>query len=145
MPSEADATLARADATAGDVIEAAVAVHAAVGRGHPAAGCQDALKRRLVARGRLVESSPAGARMVVDACVLVDVACVPAVLPSQCAALHQGLRESGLPCGVLLNFGAPAMRDGVVRMDTGRGIAERAKEAARSRSRPARRPHRRAR
>lgn len=54
--------------------------------------------------------------MVVDGRVAVRVICEEKVTPLEEAAIHAQLRASGLPMGVLLNFGPASVRGGSRRI-----------------------------
>ncbi len=116
--------------TAKVVVDAAIAVHRALGPGLLESAYQKCLAHELRKRGRLVETEvtlpiiydgetiDAGYRidMRVDRCVLVENKAVEFVLPIHEAQLLTYLKLSGLRLGFLLNWKVKLMKEGIRRM-----------------------------
>lgn len=116
--------------TAKVIVDAAIAVHRALGPGLLESAYQKCLAHELRKRKRLVETEvvlpilydgetiDAGYRidMRVDRCVLVENKAVDFVLPIHEAQLLTYLKLSSLRLGFILNWKVKLMRDGIRRM-----------------------------
>ena len=115
------------------VVDAAFRIHSAWGPGLFESAYGMALEAELGARGHAVEREvPVGVEWrgrkadvafridsVVDECLIVELKSVDRV-----AAVHRKqvityLKLSGLRLGLLLNFGAPRLKDGITRLANG--------------------------
>jgi GxxExxY protein len=120
----------RTEAVAKNVIDAAFAVHSALGPGllesvYEACMCHELslrgvafksqLRRPIEYRGLKLKS---GLRldMVVEECVIVELKAVENHLPVFEAQLLTYLRLSQLRLGLLLNFNVPLIKDGIKRV-----------------------------
>lgn len=114
----------------GEVLDAAIEVHRALGPGLLEGAYRDCLAYELRERGiattteqviplrykaHIVETA-FRADLVVANRVIVEVKCVEALAPEHTAQLLTYLRASGLQLGILLNFHAPRLRDGFRRL-----------------------------
>ena len=106
------------DRTTSDCLDAAFAVHAALGYGHAAATYKEALRVELRARGRAVHSNATfsvvyrseivgnfEADLLVDDRVLIRVAADQALLPEHKSDTVRGLSAGGVKIGLAINFG----------------------------------------
>ena len=131
----------RYDVRTGRVVDAALAVHRAIGPGMLESVYQTCLafelrergiplqvERDLPVRYRGVEID-AGFRidMLVDNAVVVELKTVSKLLPVHEAQLLSYLRMSGHQIGLLINFNVPLLRDGIKRL-----IDEQYQQTARS-------------
>lgn len=111
------------------VLAAAIEVHGSLGPGLLESVYEECLSHEFVLRGMAFERQVAlpvsykgilldcGYRMdfVVEAAVVVELKCVERILPVHDAQLLTYLKLSGKRVGLLLNFNAPVLRDGIVR------------------------------
>ena len=118
------------NACSGDVVDAAVAVHTALGPGLLESAYQACLACELRIRGRSVVTQlplPISYRdvrldvgyrldMLVDDAVVVELKSVDKLLPVHEAQLLSYLRLSGHRLGLLINFNVPALATGIRRM-----------------------------
>jgi GxxExxY protein len=125
-----EAQMTNFDETAKVIVDAAIAVHRALGPGLLESAYQKCLAHELRKRGRLVETEvalpiiydgeaiDAGYRidMRVDHCVLVENKTVEFIMPIHEAQLLAYLKLSQLRLGLLLNWNVKLMRDGIRRM-----------------------------
>lgn len=116
-----------------DVIDAAVRIHQALGPGLLESVYQRVLAYELRQRGHAVsEEAPVGlswgelvipmafrADLIVDGAVLVEVKATPTLSPVARRQTLTYMRCGGFPIGLLLNFGAERMRDGIHRLVLG--------------------------
>lgn len=100
-----------------DVLNAADAIHAALGPGLFDTAYARCLAIEMEHRRRAFRRE--GTLLVVDDRVVVQVLAVDEVLPSHFARLDAALRERGGGAGLLLNFNVARMRDGVVQLVAG--------------------------
>lgn len=112
------------------IVDAAIAVHRALGPGLLESAYQKCLAHDLRKRGRFVETEivlpivydgqhiESGYRIDtrVDRCVLVENKAVEHILPIHEAQLLTYLRLSSLRLGFLLNWNVKLMKDGIKRM-----------------------------
>ena len=115
------------------LINAAIEVHRQLGPGLLESVYETILAYELVARGLRVERQlpvpivykdlrfDEGFRvdLAVEGLVVVELKSVETVNPAHRKQLQTYLRLSGLKLGYLLNFGAPLMKDGIVRAVNG--------------------------
>lgn len=115
------------------VVDAAVHVHRAWGPGLLESAYLGALARELALRGHRVdrevavpvewrgESVGPGFRLdlLVDRCLVVEGKAVSKLDPVHHRQLLTYLKLTKLRLGLLLNFGAPRMKDGIVRIANG--------------------------
>ncbi len=122
------------DLRAGQVVDAAMAVHSALGPGLLESAYSACLAHELQSRGVAVRKQvalpvvyrdvriDAGYRLdlLVEEAVVVEVKSIVKVLPVHEAQLLSYLKLSGLHIGLLINFHVPHLRDGIKRMINGR-------------------------
>ncbi len=118
------------DSLTGEIIGAAIAVHKALGPGLLESAYQACLRHELGHRGIVVESEvpvpieyrglqlECGYRidLLVGDAVIVEVKSVEKLAPVHEAQLLTYLRLARKTKGLLLNFNAPYLRDGIKRM-----------------------------
>ena len=118
-----------ANATSEAVVDAAVKVHRALGVGLREWVYRDALTIELRARGHDVQREVRmdayyeGVKMegsfqldlLVDRCVILELKAVEEFHPSHFAQIRSYLRPTGVEVGLLLNFHAPLMKQGIRR------------------------------
>jgi GxxExxY protein len=114
----------------GQIVDAAIKVHSAVGPGLLESAYEACLYYELERRGILVQREVAlplvydgvwldiGYRidLLVADSIIVEIKAVAALLPIHEAQLLSYLRLSGHRLGLLLNFHVPHMRDGIKRL-----------------------------
>lgn len=114
----------------GQIIDAAVAVHKAIGPGALESAYEACMAIELRFRGLHVDSQlgvpivyrgmriDVGYRldMLVDQQVVVELKAVSKLLPIHQAQLLSYLKLGGFKVGLLLNFHAPRMKDGMLRL-----------------------------
>jgi GxxExxY protein len=114
----------------GLTIDSAMKVHTALGAGLLEKPYQSCLKHELTKRGLKALSEVSmpvlyegvqidiGYRLdlLVEDLLIVEVKSVHTLAPIHSTQLHTYLRLSGKPLGLLLNFGARHMKDGIVRL-----------------------------
>jgi GxxExxY protein len=114
----------------GIVVDAAMKVHSALGPGLLESAYEACLVRELRKRGLQVdEQVPIQVRydgevldigyradLLVQACVLVELKSIEAVLPIQKAQLLSYLRLSGKDVGLLINFNVEHLKNGIKRV-----------------------------
>ena len=112
------------------VVEAALKVHRALGPGLLAPVYEHCLAHGLSQAGRRAQRQVPQRLMyagqwldkayrldlVVDDAVVVEVKALDALHPRHFAQLRSYLRLSGFPVGLLINFGAPRLKDGLHRL-----------------------------
>jgi len=117
----------------GQVVDAALRVHSALGPGLLESAYEACLSHELRVRGlRVATQVPLpviyhGVRievgyrldMLVDGRVIVELKAIARVLPVHQAQLLSYLRLSGHRVGLLINFHVPRLRDGIHRMVNG--------------------------
>ena len=120
----------RLNRTASEVVDAALAVHRALGPGLMESAYQACLIHELQSRGRKVDVElylPIRYRdllinaayridMLVDGAVLVENKTVAAVLPVHSAQVLTYLRLSNLRLGLLINWNSALIKDGIHRI-----------------------------
>jgi GxxExxY protein len=118
------------DDTTGDIVDAAVQIHRELGPGLLESLYEAILAGELRQRGlraerqRLISFSYDGidiheafrADLLVEECVIVEVKSLERVAPVHAKQLLTYLRLMNLRVGLLLNFGAERMKDGVKRL-----------------------------
>ena len=121
------------DDTVGEIIAAAIAVHSEVGPGLLESAYAACMRFELAERGLRVRSQvplpiiyrgheiDAAYRidLLIEDVFVVETKTVAKLLPIHEAQLLSYLRLSGRRVGLLLNFHAPRMRDGIKRMVNG--------------------------
>jgi GxxExxY protein len=119
--------------TTGDVVDAAMKVHTALGPGLLESVYDACLAQELRSRGHDVQSQvpvpityggiriESGLRLdlLVDRAVIVELKAAPKLLPVYEAQLLSYLRLSGHRVGLLINFHEIHLRDGIKRMVNG--------------------------
>ena len=114
----------------GDIIDAAYKIHVALGPGLLESVYETVLARELERRGHRVERQvPIAVRyeslvidaafradLLVDGVVLVELKSIEQLLPVHKKQVLTYLRLAGRQLGLLLNFGAPLIKDGIVRL-----------------------------
>ncbi len=117
----------------GEIVSAAIAVHSEIGPSHFESAYSVCLQYELRKRGLDVQSQVKlplvydGADMrvtyrldlLVEHAVVVELKAVPRVLHVHETQLLAYLRLSGFTLGLLLNFHAPRMKDGIIRKVNG--------------------------
>ena len=125
-----NAQRALVDACTGDVVDAALKVHTALGPGLLESAYSACLAHELRLRGRDVQTQvalpieyagirvDAGYRidMLVDDIVVVELKAVATMLPIHHAQLLSYLKLSGRAAGLLMNFHEVRLKDGIKRM-----------------------------
>lgn len=117
------------EAAAHVVIGAAIEVHRALGPGYLESVYEEALAVELGLRGVEFLRQPTFALnykghrvgegrmdLLVDGCLVVELKTVDAIAPIHRAQVLSYLKALRLPLGLLLNFKAETMRDGIVRI-----------------------------
>jgi len=121
------------NAISGDVVDAAYKIHATLGPGLFESVYETVLAHELVRRGHRVERQvPISVRyeeivfdvgfradQVVDRQVLVELKSVERVAPVHKKQVLTYIRLGGFPVGLLLNFGARRIKDGITRLVNG--------------------------
>jgi GxxExxY protein len=114
-------------------IDAALAVHSALGAGVLESAVSACLLYEMRARGLHVQHQvhlpleykglrlPAAYRIdfIVEHCLILEIKCVEKLLPVHTAQLLCYLRLTGLKLGLLLNFHVPHLRQGIRRVING--------------------------
>ncbi|HEY2065485.1 MAG TPA: GxxExxY protein [Gemmatimonadaceae bacterium] len=114
----------------GQVVDAAMRVHSALGPGLLESAYEQCMAYELHSRGLNVRTQvplpvvydgvriEVGYRidLLVDGIVLVEIKAVSKLLPVHKAQLLSYLKLSGRPVGLLINFHVPALKDGITRM-----------------------------
>jgi GxxExxY protein len=121
------------DDVTGDIVDAALKLHTALGPGllesvYEAILCRD-LRRRglLVERQKLISFEYDGMRfddglridLLVDARVVVEIKSVEKSAAVHAKQVLTYLRLMNLPVGLLINFGAPTLKEGLQRIVNG--------------------------
>lgn len=120
----------RHDPITREVIGAAIEVHRELGLGLLESVYEHCMARELETRGVSVlrqvplpvmyKGEPVGSGfridMLVEDVVVVELKCVEVVLGIHKAQLMTYLKLSGKPVGLLINFLAPVVKDGIVRL-----------------------------
>ena len=118
------------DDAAAQVVDAAIAIHKVLGPGLLESAYVAALEIELSERGlafarevpiqAMYRSKPLGvayrADLVVESSLLVEVKSVSVLSPSHVAQTLSYLRLGGFPLGLLMNFSAPLMKQGIRRV-----------------------------
>jgi len=117
------------EAIVSSTIGCAIDVHRELGPGFKESIYHTAFRLELKSRGIQFESEKAilvkyrqwtipGQRidLIVEGTVLVEVKAVPKLRPLHKYQVQSYLRTTGLPVGLLLNFNAPLLRDGLERV-----------------------------
>jgi GxxExxY protein len=112
----------------GTIIAAAIEVHSALGPGLPERLYEEAMEIELSARCIPIQRqktvqlsfkgqslSPMVLDLVVAELVVIELKAVEVVHPAHLAQLVGYMRASKLPLGLLLNFNAPRLKDGLFR------------------------------
>jgi GxxExxY protein len=119
----------RVDATARQIVDAAIEIHKTLGPGfgestYEAALCLELSLRRI----RFVRQPPVAVvykgevvgqhrlDLLVDDCVIVELKAVDALNPVHTAQVLSYLKATGKPLGLLLNFNVPLMKHGIRRI-----------------------------
>ena len=127
----------------GQIIDAAYKLHVALGPGllesvYELAVAADLSRRNLrVERQKGVSFEYSGIRftnafrvdLVVEGCVLVEIKSVETLAPVHGKQLLTYLRSMNLPLGLLLNFGAPTMKQGLQRVINSAALKESRRDA----------------
>ena len=122
--------LSEIDVRSGQVVDAAMRVHSALGPGLLESAYSACLEHELRLRGlRVLTQQPLPVRyrgidlelgyrldLVVDDVVLVELKAVANLLPIHAAQLWSYLKLSGMQVGLLINFHVEHLRDGIKRM-----------------------------
>lgn len=117
----------------GAIVDCAVKVHSTLGPGVYESVCESALAYELEKRGHKVERQKPvhfqyeellmqevfRADLIVDGVVLIELKSVETLSPVHFKQVQTYLKLSGLKLGLLLNFGAPLMKDGIHRIVNG--------------------------
>lgn len=115
---------------ASDAIDAALAVHRALGPGLLESAYRECLNLELTARGHHIESEqllPITYRghvvsnayrtdLLVDRQLLIELKAIEAIQPVHRVQLTTYLRLSRLPLGLLINFNVPLLKEGLHRV-----------------------------
>ncbi|HWL15927.1 MAG TPA: GxxExxY protein [Opitutus sp.] len=115
---------------ASDAIDAALAVHRALGPGLLESAYRECLNLELTARGHRIESEqllPITYRghvvsnayrtdLLVDRQLLIELKAIEAIQPVHRVQLTTYLRLSRLPLGLLINFNVPLLKEGLHRV-----------------------------
>jgi GxxExxY protein len=126
-------TKTETDVVSGQIVDSAIKVHSAVGPGLLESAYETCLSSELRERGLDVQSQVAvplvyrgrtiemayRIDLLVEDTIVVEVKAVAALLPIHAAQLLSYLRLSDRRVGLLLNFHAPRMRDGIKRIVNG--------------------------
>jgi GxxExxY protein len=118
------------EALARDSVDAALAVHRALGPGLLESAYRDCLQLELVARGHQIEREqvlpityrdqiiPRAFRtdLLVDKSLLIELKAIEAIQPVHRVQLTTYLRFLRLPLGLLINFHVPLLKDGLHRV-----------------------------
>lgn len=118
----------------GEVVDAAMKVHSALGPGLLESTYEACLLHELRKRGRTVLSQvtlpvvyddvriDAGYRidLLVDGLVVVELKAIEKILPVHQAQLLSYLKLGGYRVGLLINFNVPRLKDGIMRLVNGR-------------------------
>ena len=118
-----------ANDVSGEIIDAAMKVHSALGPGLLESAYEACLTHELRKRGYRVETQKelpviydgqrieAGYRldMVVEGLVIVELKAVEKMIPIYEAQLLSYLKLSGIAIGLLINFHVPRLREGIMR------------------------------
>jgi iron complex transport system substrate-binding protein len=121
------------DDVTGEIVDAAFKLHAALGPGLLESVCETVLYRDLQRRGLHVERQKIvafeydglqfedGLRidLLVDARVIVEIKSVERSAPVHGKHVLTYLRLLNLPVGLLINFGAPTLKEGLQRIVNG--------------------------
>jgi GxxExxY protein len=120
---------AQHEAIVSSTIGCAIAVHRELGPGFKESIYHTAFRLELESNGISFESEKSilvkyrqwtipGQRidLIVEGTVLVEVKAVPKLRPLHRYQVQSYLRTTGLPVGLLLNFNAPLLRDGLERV-----------------------------
>jgi GxxExxY protein len=124
---------ARLNAISGVIVDAAIAVHTALGPGLLESAYEACLGFELHKRDVLFSRQVClpvvydghrldlGYRldMLVEGCVIVEIKATEGISPLHKAQLLSYLKLSGKPLGLLLNFNSVRMKDGIVRLKNG--------------------------
>lgn len=124
---------ARLNRISGTIVDAAIAVHSALGPGLLESAYEACLLYELRKRGLRVESQvplpvvyesvklEVGYRidLLVENVIVVELKACESIAPVHRIQLLSYLKLSNKPLGLLLNFHVPLMRDGIVRMTNG--------------------------
>ena len=124
---------ARLNRMSGVIVDAAIAVHTALGPGLLERAYEACLLYELRKRGLTVEAQvplpivydsvhlEIGYRidLLVEDAIIVELKACESIAPVHRVQLLSYLKLSKKPLGLLLNFHAPLMRDGIVRMKNG--------------------------
>lgn len=117
----------------GAIVDCAVRVHTKLGPGLYESVCESALAYELEQRGHRVERQKPvhfqyerltmqevfRADLIVDGCVLVELKSIEALGQVHFKQVQTYLKLSGFKLGLLLNFGAPRMKEGIHRVVNG--------------------------
>lgn len=119
--------------TTAEIVDAAYAIHTGIGPGVLESVYETLLERELVRRGLTVERQKSvsfeydGVRfedgfrvdLLVENQVIVELKCVERIAPVHPKQVLTYLRLMKLPVGLLLNFGAPTLKEGIKRIANG--------------------------
>ncbi len=125
--------LARLNQTSGMIVDAAFAVHSALGPGLLESAYEACLLYELRKRGLTVETQvplpivyesvqlEIGYRidLLVENTIVIELKACEAIAPVHRIQLLSYLKLSGKPLGLLLNFHVALMKDGIVRIKNG--------------------------
>ncbi len=124
---------ARENEVAKQIVDAAFHVHSALGPGLLETVYEVALEHELKKRGLVVKrQEPVGivydgirfeegfrADLIVDECVIVELKSLETIAPVHKKQLLTYLRLTNMKLGLLINFGAPLIKDGIFRVVNG--------------------------
>lgn len=116
-----------------EIVDAAYSIHAGIGPGLLESVYETLLERELTRRGLTVERQKAvsfeydGVRfedgfrvdLLVENQVIVELKCVERIAPVHPKQVLTYLRLMKLPVGLLINFGAPTLKEGIKRVANG--------------------------
>jgi GxxExxY protein len=125
--------LERLNRTSGMIVDGAIAVHSTLGPGLLESAYEACLLYELRKRGLSVEAQvplpivyesvrlEIGYRidLLVEKAIVIELKACESIAPVHRIQLLSYLKLSGKPLGLLLNFHAPLMKDGIVRMRNG--------------------------
>jgi iron complex transport system substrate-binding protein len=120
-----------------EIVDAAYKLHTGIGPGLLESVYEAVLARDLERRGLAVEKQKSlsfdydgmtfsdclRVDLLVQGCVVVEIKSVERILPVHPKQVLTYLRLLNLPVGLLINFGAPTLKEGIQRIANGYGAA----------------------